>query len=143
MTVIAYRNGVMACDSLITAADDWIMPYTATKIERTPHGGLLGFAGNLFLRKQFIDWFDKGRVGPQPDLGDEAKAIHVDHEGRVTLFMYKGALEVAGEFFAIGSGSIPALAAMHMGAGPERAVAIACLLDTCSGGDVHAASLNE
>ncbi len=142
MSTICYRDRVIAADSRITAGDEWVMPYTAPKIGRLRGGRLWGFAGNSFLQEQFVRWLED-QNHPRPDLKDEAKAIVIDLDGTVKVYMYGGEAAMAGPFFAIGSGSVPALAAMHMGAGPERAVEIAAMLDTCTGGKIITESLRS
>src|SRR4051812_32986582 len=44
MTCIAYRDGVLACDSARTNSDG--VAYRQTKIHRLPSGALCGFAGS-------------------------------------------------------------------------------------------------
>ncbi len=138
MTTIAYRDGVMAADSMITSNDEWIMPYQCPKIERLADGSVVGFSGNLYLQREFIAWLELPvERGPQPDLKDTSKAIVVNRQGRVRLHQYAGYAEMTAPFFAIGCGTIPAMAAMHMGASAKRAIEIASLLDNATGGEIQ------
>lgn len=136
MTTIAYRDGVMAADSQVTADDAWVMPYTAVKIRRATDGSLVGFSGNVFKFDAFMDWLEDNKL-PRLDLGNESKVLVVSPAGQVLIYMFDGQIAMTGPFCAIGCGVIPATAAMHMGASAERAVEIAALIDNCTGGKIQ------
>lgn len=135
MTTIAYRDGIMAADSMITRNDEWIMPYSAPKITRLQDGSLCGFAGNFFKQDAFLKWLGDP-TAPRPDLETDCAALVVNLDGSVWMYQYVGGVRLEGPFFAVGSGSVPALAAMHMGADAGRAVAIAARLDNATGGNI-------
>ena len=142
MTTIAYRDGVMAADSMITSNDEWIMPYRCPKILRLPNRALVGFSGNLYLQNKFVEWLSVGGY-PQPDLKDTSKAIVAESNGDVRLYQYEGYAIIEAPFFAIGCGTIPAMAAMHMGASAKRAIEIASILDNATGGEIQIEELDS
>lgn len=66
MTTIAYRDGMLAADSLFT--DDNQRDSYGAKVFRI--GGLLvGFAGSLALGLRFRDWVRGGLEGASPYRG--------------------------------------------------------------------------
>src|SRR6266550_8024970 len=148
MTVIAWKDGVMASDSCVSDYD-LVCSTSAQKIERLSSGALWGSAGDCDCRA-VIALFDKVR--------DPSKfPSKVDIAGAKTEFVALLALprggvwhiscgphneagwpEDGGEaaqiwsvttskgYYAIGSGGIAALCAMDAGATAEMAVGIAC-----------------
>jgi hypothetical protein len=54
------------------------------------------------------------------------------------IYVYEGGIpaKIKNEFFAIGSGSGYALAAMHLGLSPAEAVALAAVYDPATGGEI-------
>lgn len=145
MTTVVYRNGVMAGDRRAYGGDKTPVG-SKTKIQRLQDGTLFGCSSNnvgadAMLRR----WIEAGC--PAPESGDlkpdSFELILVRPSGEV--FMANGNLDLTGpleaDFYAIGSGSQYALGAMAMGAGPERAVEIACDMDIWSGGGADALSL--
>jgi len=135
MTTIAYRDGIMAADSRVSLGE-WTVPWCWRKIERLPDGRLCGFSGNPYKQKAFVEWLIDPSLA-RPDLGDDSKAIVVDKARLARFYQYAGEADFDGPFFATGCGAIPALAAMHAGAGAAEAVRIASLLDPYTGGDIH------
>lgn len=126
MTVVAYRNGIMAADSL-TTLDDVCLPRTR-KIE-TRNGYLFGLRGESCpTLAEVMDWvfepwegkfaIDRGYL--PPFRGDSAEVsdlsftiLLVDPQGRVFELDQAGGLEwVPCGYHAIGSGSKYALGAM-------------------------------
>lgn len=60
MTVIAFRDGVMAADTGVWATD-YIMAYeTMDKIVRLPDGSLLGSAGECVIINAYVEWAKAG-----------------------------------------------------------------------------------
>jgi len=115
-------------------------------------GYLVGGAGRLSSVLTFFSWFEQcikmekiQKEVPEliiennpdkPDEGFHAVVLHPDgqifyHEGNDPSRAYP--LDV--EYFAIGSGSDYALAALDGGASPEKALEVAKFRDVFSGGD--------
>lgn len=67
MTVIVFRDGVMASDSGAFSGDR-VWPWLR-KIARGPDGVLFGVTGSAAVAGGFLDWVDGGYQGSMPDLG--------------------------------------------------------------------------
>lgn len=128
MTVIVYRDGVMAADSLVT--DSWCRLGTTVKIVRSPSGLLAGACGESEDCHSFLEWIKVG--GPKdtiPKLENkdgDFNAFVVDGERRVWMM---GAnlipCPLMTDFYAIGGGASFAVGAMEMGASAIDAVNVA------------------
>lgn len=139
MTTIAYRDGVMAADTLATRNGN----RAGTAIKIAKRGKLLaGASGSSDCCQAFRAWFMGGCIGHCPPMGDPEKSWA---EG--VIVMPDGALAVFGPssswldrpyggFWASGSGGDLALGAMAAGATAEEAVKAAAMLDINTGGDV-------
>ena len=131
MTTIAADRFGMAADQKVVDGDT---NYRTRKI--WPIGrAIVGAAGDNTAIVKFTRWMEKGGKGKTPtfDAEEDFEAMVLTPAG---LFVYDKSCqpdEVADPFYAIGSGKQAALAAMHMGATPQRAVEIACLVDNYSG----------
>jgi len=143
MTTIAYRDGFMAADSLITGGT--IRVGATTKIGRLPQGGLYGCSGWIALLEVVVPWLEKGApLADRPKLPDDAdfhmlvawpSGIVTDVDKRLQR------IDLDGEFFASGSGYEIALGAMAMGATARQAVEIASRFDIYTGGRISTLSL--
>lgn len=140
MTTIAYRDGVLACDSRISNGD-WTTPGRAEKIFRLANGGMVGFAGAASKIEWLKAWIEAGRPedGRPTTLPDEVHAIVVGPDGRVEFLEGSrcGVWTFNAPFYAMGSGRVPALAAMMTGASAKRAIIVASALDPSTGGAVR------
>jgi hypothetical protein len=65
MTTIAYRDGVLAADTLLTSSA--MRNGYARKI-RERDGMLAGASGTLAQMQTFLDWFDAGMTGDPPSM---------------------------------------------------------------------------
>lgn len=147
MTVIVYRDGVMAADRQSTIMG--VRACEVTKVARRPSdGALIGVAGDAGLASAFMRWFVAGEQGDRPALhiaADEHKtalAIIVRAGGAVEEHSVGGWAPVEGAFYAYGSGLEAAVAAMHMGADAARAVEIANIVTTGCGMGVDVVRLD-
>lgn len=129
MTVIAYRDGVMAADRSTRACG--VEFHETRKVARRADGALIGCAGMSAQGRAMRDWFLAGEVGERPGLGekeeDSTHALIVRPDGRVEVHDMHGRTDAESEFgyHAIGSGFELALGAMAMGASAVRAVEVA------------------
>lgn len=132
MTTIAYRDGVLASDSLVTLGSTKVHG-SYQKIRRVG-GHLIGTAGSVAACQSFIDWVRCGDDESPPPKG-EYNALIIDPRGRVREMENGSVLPVprGAKFFAIGSGAPYALAAMYAGASATEAVKIAAKIDTSTG----------
>lgn len=138
MTVIAYRDGVMASDSLIVHGTR----YTGTvkKVTKTKDGWLAGGAGQVSDVNQFLEWAET-RDPETPPL-EALNALLVSPKGVVYCVENDLApYEVKAEFFSEGSGDQIAMGAMAMGASAEEAVKIAIKYNIGCGGKIQVVKL--
>lgn len=139
MTTIAYRKGVMAADSQ-ASWDSGIKTCTMKKLSRL-RGHLIGIAGAVHTAGIFLRWFENGATGDLDLKGLDAEedfiamVVTPAQEIYTMTRLLTPVLEQA-EFFAIGSGAAPAMAAMKMGGSAKRAVEVACEIDLFTGGPV-------
>ena len=147
MTTIAYRDGVLAADSLISCGQTRIG--SVRKIVRA-NGFLAALTGDMQDTVLLRRWLEAGcpeapnddDASPWGTLGnDGGSGIVVDATGAMVFDNKLRRYAVDAPFLADGSGADIALGAMAAGASAEDAVRIACRLDTGSGEPVEAARL--
>ena len=145
MTTIAVRDGVMAADTIGHNAEKLCR---SKKLFRISNGEVIGFTGVWMDGKLFVDWYDKGADRDKPPQwrtqGDEKvdfKALVLTADGVYEWSYELVADQVLDDFWAIGSGSPAALAAMHCGQSAQEAVYIAMRIDPYTGGDVETMEL--
>ena len=155
MTVVACRDGVMASDSLVTYAEAGQAGnrYSNTKkLYKMPNGAILAGSGNPSSFNTMAGVIKKLIVKRKPINASSIKpfdgvdCLYLDLDGVCWSFIggpSGGIMKLEGAFFADGSGCDVALAAMHCGAGAERAVEIAILLNTGCGPPVQSMRLDE
>lgn len=144
MTVIAYRDGVMAGDSLL-AGDNTVCAYV-DKI-RDINGYFVGICGHWGVASELFKWFEEECVDG-PKRPPETVLVDDDKYPTMMLIVRKTdgfvwrvdgigyPQEVAAPFFALGTGDDVAIGAMAMGADAETAVKVACEYDIHSGGKI-------
>jgi ATP-dependent protease HslVU (ClpYQ) peptidase subunit len=142
MTTIAFRDGILAADRLITEKDTRV-PGNAVKIIQNKYGWSVGLAGSVADYHRLGDWVDsylgapKKSKPPNPP-GGEYGAIAVSPEGKV-FYIERGVMFPANEdapFVVAGAGGDIALGAMYAGASAIEAVEIASKVDTSTGNGV-------
>lgn len=121
---------------------------------------LIGGAGRASSITKFFDWFatkvhaeDLQSMSdilvidiPQDERDEEFTALIVTPDGRILI--HEGndvtrVLECGGDYYAIGSGSDYALAALDAGATPEAAMEVAKYRDCYSGGETFKVEFEE
>ena len=125
MTVVCYREGVIAADRMTSTKDD-LMPGYRTKIFKV--GNILcGSAGSSNDAVLFREWVEKDRALTKPELADEHfEALLIDN-GVLYRGNYKlSFVAIENKYDAIGNGDMVAFGAMYMGATAEQAVLAAC-----------------
>jgi hypothetical protein len=142
LTVIAYKNGIMAADTWITAGGT--MVGETVKIKKNKNG-LWGAAGDLSDMVKFLLWADNPEIDAfnLMHFGNFA-GIHVDCNGMVYYYDDKSSgisAPVVVKYAAEGSGRDHALGAMEMGASAIEAVKVCAKLDVSIGGWVDSISL--
>lgn len=136
MTVIAYRDGVMASDSGVFSQGT-IMPW-GRKVCRGPDGVLYGGVGDVALCSEFLRRVAAGEdfLLPQ-DKGDGADfSVLIVRGDEVSWLLPGGEVRLFdAPYAAIGAAMDVAIGAMWAGASAEDAVR-ACLLHSQSAGGV-------
>jgi len=127
-TIVADRRG-MAADRQTTHGDQKFSGTKIFKIKRT----IVGMAGDATQCEQFLEYM---RGGDKPEILDDIEALILTPKGLYVCLGSLTKMAVDDPFYALGTGSQAALAAMHMGADIQKAVEIACLIDPSSGGGV-------
>jgi ATP-dependent protease HslVU (ClpYQ) peptidase subunit len=137
MTTVAYRNGVLAADSLVTTGDTKL-PELKRKVWKLRDGRLFGGAGDSetieYLKASINDGVEAPKLSG-------VEAILVDTYGAVTIYEGKAWVRVSSPYVALGTGSTIALTAMWMGADAKTAVKAGIKFDRNSGGRVYAVKL--
>lgn len=139
MSTIAFRNGVLACDTLIMDQGGF-KTGTAVKIWRLKDGRLYGGVGSYGDVLAVRDWVDRGMdvTNHLPDIDEDYHGIIINHDGSFMLIEdHLARVIFKADYTAIGTGKSIALGAMAMGATAEQAVEAAIRHDTHSGGEVE------
>lgn len=141
MTVLVWRDGVLASDGQVSC-DDYI--YKGTKIRYANDGAILGITGDLSVGLFLMKWYDDGEHPSDfPSEGGDSELIVVKHN---EVYSYGGTrypCPVEGPYHAWGSGRDFALGALAMGADARRAVQIANGLHSGCGFGVHSLTIGE
>ena len=136
MTVIAYKNGILASDTAVWSRSVCIGH--VEKIIRTPGGIMAGSCGDSVSGDQFRQWVLSGRKKRWEPPSTEIEAIVIEKDGTVTRYYGASKTPYTAEspFYAIGCGYELALGAMAAGATAEDAVKIAIKYHSHCGGKV-------
>jgi hypothetical protein len=145
VTTIAYRAGVLAADSRATITTESggermtrcekLFRKTVKKGRRN-HEVIIATAGESAPGLVFVDWYGSGQPPPHQLIEGDADftCLVLTDDGLHEFDKYcRGERVVHPDFYAIGSGAMAALGAMHAGASAKRAVEIACLVSPGSG----------
>lgn len=146
-TIIAVENAMYA-DSKVTLGKGY--SYPTTKIVKTK-GQLVGAAGHAGDCSRFLEWASDGFTNKSkpkfeaPAGSDDAIDGLIVKEDGIYYFCpeYPFPERINADFYAIGSGSKAARAAMLMGADPAKALEIAMQVDDFTGPPVQILRLND
>lgn len=153
MTTIAYRAGIVASDSRALCGLS-ISPGAAKKLfVSEKHGCIFAVSGGYTRALNFVrileslermPWHDERILDlTQDNEVEDFDVFAVQWDGRAFHIENGHFSEVTGEFYAMGSGSQAALAAMNMGADALRAVQIASLIDAGTDDRIVCYGINE
>ncbi len=135
MTIVVYRDGVIAADSAGTDRDFLIG--SMTKIAKTDDGVLAGAEGDAGYIRAFLRWVCEGRdPKSKPEFEDDKMmGFTVDRHGKIVGYNYElYPYDVEWPFYGLGVGYPVALGALEAGVTAERAVEIAIkYCDGCGG----------
>lgn len=140
MSIVVYRDGVIASDSLITQGG-YITGF-APKIARYRDGSLAGAAGDLINTGTFLRFFC--RLGANferveiPSADASFEGIVAAPDGRVRLFGKSGHFcEIEAPYYTLGCGYEIATGALIRGATAIEAVEAAIAANVYCGGSVQ------
>ncbi len=143
MTIIAYRDGILAADTFVWSGS--ITIGTTTKIIKAPDGWMAGTAGDSYAGECFRRWVMNRRTPEWSNDIENFTGLLIDPNGNVLSYdsKYKGPSHAIASFYAIGSGYEVAIGAMSAGASAEEAARIA--IERCShcGGMIDVLKLTE
>lgn len=143
-TTIAFRDNILAADSRVTVDSEagGTRIFKCQKLYRKtvklnggdPEEVILATAGESHPGALFVEWFGTGiDVTTMRDtfvLGEaDFEILVLKHDGLYEVDKYCNLVKIMDKFYAIGSGTKAAMAAMYMGASAKRAVEIACKID--------------
>lgn len=140
MTTIAYRDGVMAADSL-TTCNGMRVAYVRKvwKCGRL----LVGAAGDGALGRKFLQFVKDGIKDDGPFTGKtEGNGVVITPDNKIVCWGTGGASVYDWPYFALGSGEAIATGALEAGATAEEAVAAAIRVDVHSGGPIISVRLD-
>jgi ATP-dependent protease HslVU (ClpYQ) peptidase subunit len=125
MTIIAYRDGVMAADTCITDSAGFVT--CGIKLHKK-QGHIIGFCGDVSQALVFVDWFFNQKKNRKPDINAETgwEAMVLNKNGVTTWDRSLRPIPMDDSFYAIGSGAGLAIGAMERDATAEEAVVVAC-----------------
>lgn len=135
--VISRKHGCMACDSRMTGYNAYV---NSRKVERI-RGSLWGGCGDAEAIEVFFEWVRAGcQKKSRPKWGDtnipEFDVIELNAAG-INLWSARCVpIPIDADFWAVGSGGLAAMGALHCGKTPKQAVEIAKLCDEYTGGEV-------
>lgn len=137
ITTLAYKDGVLASDSLATANGNRVS--LVTKVMEK-NGILFGGSGSLSMVQHFFDWVRGGMEGDPPEMQEGST-----YEGVIIvaptmlLFTPHGLIRrPAGPWWSSGSGWEIAAGAMMAGKSAIEAIEVAIEIDVYSGGPIQA-----
>lgn len=140
MTTVAYKNGVMASDSIAVEND---LITRCEKLHRS-RDCIIGIAGDFYAGYLFLEWFEENEIGENRpgsnDAGDISAMILFPDGSLYTCDAHYVLVPYAEPFYAIGSGAGYAMSAMRLGLSAEQAVAHAIEFDPNTGGEVKTMS---
>jgi hypothetical protein len=148
MTVIAYRDGLLAADSRV-CNNEGVITGSVVKLARREDGAIAGLCGHAGDVAMFRAWFLAGNPRPwshptweAKDKGQGFAALVIELDGTVQIVDEHGvAYPLEAEFYARGAGAELALGAMEMGARADQAVEVACRRSVWCGGEIRTLSL--
>jgi hypothetical protein len=152
VTTIAYKDGVLAADSLInygTFSNGEVNKIHVVSIPEPSEDGppkrvrraMLAVSGVVWVIEPLIDWIESG--ASQDEIPHcllaathDFSVIMIDDEGAVWEFCNGYFIPCGVQYHSIGSGQMFALGAMASGAGAPEAVAAAMKHDKATGGAI-------
>jgi len=132
----------MACDLQMTTdgvlkskCKTKIFKFASGKDHFCPEPFLAGFAGNAMDIMTVVDFYHNPELYDRAPKTKNFSGLILTQSGRIFIFYDSPGnwLTVDSKYHSIGSGSLTALGAMHMGATPKQAVQAAMKVDPLTG----------
>lgn len=138
MTVIAVRDGIIACDSRWSLSGSLMSDNNIKLITYESSGFVLG-ADSMNANAAIMKWMrTKYDVQQRLELNATIIGLHYEHLSKIYFMDYNYNLTAHDiEFYAIGTGGQFAMGAMAHGASATEAVEAACDHDNFSAGPIH------
>jgi hypothetical protein len=153
VTTIAYKNGVLAADSLINYGTFSNGEINKIHVINVPEGGddthppkrvrkaMIAISGVVWVTEPMIEWIEGGASQDEIphcllSAAEHFSCIMIDDEGTVWEFSNGFFLKCGVQYIAIGSGQMFALGAMAAGIEAPEAVAAAMKHDKATGGAI-------
>jgi hypothetical protein len=134
VTVLAYKDGILAADTQLT---DYSEMRRAQKIVRLKDGGVAGGCGEWKKAWAGLKWLADGEEGEPPSI-DGASLMIVRPDGTIWLAEDQfPAFPLMDDFAAVGCGSSGAMMAMRLGLSAVKAVEAVTGQDAMCGGSVQ------
>jgi ATP-dependent protease HslVU (ClpYQ) peptidase subunit len=143
MTTLAIRDGIIAADSRATVSSVIVPEAIRKLIVSQRHGVVYGVCGALADALDVVRGMES--LSALPWISgevfrfsgcDDILILVAQWDGRIFSIENGAWRQVTAEFIAGGSGMEAAYAAMHMGASATKAIEIASLCDSATGGDI-------
>lgn len=150
MTTIAYKDGVLAADSMMTGGSVPFRFATVDKITHCNDRAVIGAAaGHYRAYPTFLEWIEAGAEGNAPQVEEEAEGVLIRAcAGKAPeIWLWSGGQTLIrlpdDAFVALGSGERFALGAMFAGADAIDAVRCGISYDSASGGPIKHLKIGE
>lgn len=151
MTTIAYRDGILAADSLVSG--EMVRWGSTTKLAKAPCGWIGAACGDAGAASEFMWWVESQSIEPfmppffsAPEFKSpvDVDGLLIDGSGKIWCWAGRPRFfHLDADFTAIGSGSKIAMGAMAMGATAEQSVAVAAQFDVYTGGKIETLSIRS
>lgn len=143
MTTIAYKDGIIAADTLLTCGGE--RAGHISKIEQVTLNGekyIYAAAGNCPEAEMFREWLLAGSPKEYPfafDSNTGVQALFINRRTKEVKYFLNSFVELKTiiPFYALGSGSSYAIGAMEHGASAHEAVKCAAVWDIHTGTKVE------
>jgi len=141
MTVIVFRDGILASDSLSSTYDE-VGVFGVVKLMESSNGWVFGFTGPTaacYKAQQLYKKVFDHTKNPNDNKKDETGKISglaVSWKNEVLMLGDEGWYPIKSEYCAIGSGSSHAVGALAAGASATQAVEIAIKHNPYCGGEI-------
>jgi hypothetical protein len=136
MTTVVATHSMLVSESRVSEGN---RHFHGTKLFRVGDS-ILGLCGDWNAALMFLEWFQsskKRKDAPEFSEDDSFDALEVSPEGLFAWDHHCRRVEILSPHYSIGSGSLAALAALHLGTTPEQAVEAACAVDMYSSGPLQ------